>query len=118
MTRAAEGPPPPLAGDTLVAWAATEAFDNQPIRVARIDPAGGYAWNPTLTAIKTSATSTSRLAGALSSDGFAAYAWTDGETLRDLEAQNLQLDGTLGTPPVFADGFETGTTGNWSSAVP
>ena len=117
-TRAAEGPPPPLAGDTLVAWAATEAFDNQPIRVARIDPAGGYAWNPTLTAIKTSATSTSRLAGALSSDGFAAYAWTDGETLRDLEAQNLQLDGTLGTPPVFADGFETGTTGNWSSAVP
>ena len=33
----------------------------------------------------------------------------DGETLRDLEAQNLQLDGTLGTPSVFADGFESGT---------
>lgn len=118
VTRAAEGPPPPLAGDTLVAWAATEAFDNQPIRVARIDPAGGYAWNPTLTAIKTSATSTSRLAGALSSDGFAAYAWTDGETLRDLKAQNLHLDGTIGVTPFFADGFESGGTAIWSLAVP
>ena len=118
VTRAADGPPPPLAGDTLVAWAATEAFDNQPIRVARIDPAGGYAWNPTLTAIKTSSTSTSRLAGALSTQGYAAYAWTDGESLRDLKAQNLQFDGTLGMPPLFADGFEGGTSANWSAVVP
>ncbi len=116
--RAAAGPPPPLAGDSLVAWAATEAFDNQPIRVARVDPTGAYAWNPTISAIKTSATSTSRLAGALSSDGYAAYAWTDGETLRDLKAQNLQFDGTLGTPPLFADGFESNGTLNWSLTVP
>ena len=113
---------PPLqvplgANDTLIAWA-EGSFDNQPIRVARIDPAGGYAWNPTTANLKTSATSTGRLAGALSTDGFAAYAWTDGETLRDLKAQNLNLDGSLGTAPLFADGFEGGTTGSWSAAVP
>lgn len=110
---------PTLAGsDALVAWAATEAVDNQPIRVARIDSAGAYAWDPTTVAIKTSATGTSRLAGALSSDGFAAFAWTDGETLRDLEAQNLQFDGFVGTPPLFADGFESGDTSGWTSSAP
>jgi hypothetical protein len=112
------GPVPPLPEDSLVAWAATEDFDNQPIRVARIDSVGAHAWDPTTVAIKTSATSTSRLAAALSSDGFAAFAWTDGESLRDLEAQNLQFDGTVGTPPLFADGFEAGTTAAWSAAVP
>ena len=44
---------------------------------------------------------------AFGSDGFAAYAWTDGETLRDLKAQNLHFDGTLGVTPFFADGFES-----------
>ena len=75
-------------------------------------------WNPPIGALKTSATSTSRLAGALGSAGFAAYAWTDGESARDLKAQNLNFDGTLGVPAIFADGFETGTTTNWSLAVP
>ena len=117
-TRAAGEGPPTLGGDTLVAWAGTVAFDNQPIRTARVDPAGSLVWNPAIGALKTSATSTSRLAGALSSAGFAAYAWTDGESARDLKAQNLNFDGTLGVAAIFADGFETGTTGNWSLAVP
>ena len=60
----------------------------------------------------------SRLAGALSSDGFAAFAWTDGDATRDLKAQNLNLDGTLGATPFFADSFETGTAGAWSGTVP
>ena len=118
VTLAAEGPPPPLAGDTLVAWAATETFDDQPIRVARIDPAGAFAWNPTISPVKTAASSTSRLAGALSSDGFTAYAWTDGEGARDLRAQNLNLDGTLGVLPFFGDGFESNGTLQWSLTVP
>jgi hypothetical protein len=110
--------PPPVPRDTLVAWAATLAFDNQPIRVARIDPAGGFVWNPMIGEIKSSATSTSRLTGALGSDGFAAFAWTDGESLRNLEAQNLRFDGTLGVTPFFADGFESGGSTNWSATVP
>ena len=102
----------------LVAWAETVAFDDQPIRAARVDATGGLVWAPPVTTLKSSATSTSRLAAATSSDGFAAFAWTDGEALRDLEAQNLNLDGTLGTWPFFADGFETGGTTAWSATFP
>jgi hypothetical protein len=36
--------------------------------------------------------------------GFAVYAWTDGETPRDLLAQNLNTDGRLG-PRIFGHGF-------------
>lgn len=106
------------AGDALVAWAETAAFDNQPIRVARVDPTGGLVWNPPMPLLKSSATSTSRLACALSTDLFAACAWTDGEGARDLKAQNIHFDGTLGVPAIFSDGFEIGTTANWSLAVP
>ena len=108
----------PAASDVLVAWAETLAFDNQPIRAARLDPAGNFVWVPSLRTLKSVATSTSRLAAASSSDGFAAFAWTDGDTLRDLKAQNVNLDGTLGAPPLFADGFESGDTSAWSLTVP
>ena len=110
---AAEGEGKLAERDTLVAWAGTVAFDNQPIRTARVDPAGNLVWKPASGALKTSATSPSRLAGALSSAGFAAYAWTDGESARDLKAQNLNFDGTLGVAAIFADGFECGATLNW-----
>lgn len=109
---------PPVKGDTLLAWVETTAFDNQPIRVARIDPFGAYAWVDNQRDLKTRATSTSRLTGVHSAGGFSAFAWTDGESARDLAAQNLYWYGTLGTFPFFADGFDTGDTTAWSAAVP
>ena len=81
-------------------------------------PTGSLVWAAPISTLKTSATSTSRLAARTSSDGFAAFAWTDGESARDLKAQNLNLDGTLGAWPFFADGFETGGTAAWSATVP
>ena len=114
------GPPPLLGSDVFVAWAEAINVDNQRILAARVDPTGSFVWTPSIVDVKSllAATSTSRLAGALSSDGFAAFAWTDGDATRDLKAQNLNLDGTLGATPFFADGFETGTPGNWSGTVP
>lgn len=114
---ATEGPPV-VAGDTLLAWVETTAFDNQPIEVARIDPFGAYTWAGGIVDLKTRARGTSRLTGAQSVAGFAAFSWTDGDTQRDLAAQNLYWDGTLGTTPFFADGFETGDTAGWSASVP
>lgn len=115
LTGAAEGG---TGSHAIVAWAETIAFDHQPIRAARIDGTGSLVWASPFTTLKSSATSTSRLAAATSSDGFAAFAWTDGESARNLEAQNLNLDGALGALPLFADGFETADTSAWSSTVP
>ncbi|HEX4954596.1 MAG TPA: hypothetical protein VF017_14485 [Thermoanaerobaculia bacterium] len=106
-----------LGAEPVVAWAQTEVFDDQPIRAARLDTTGALVWTPGIASVKTGNSGTSRLAGTVSSGGFAIYAWTDGETPRDLLAQNLRPDGTLGTL-LFADGFETGDTGGWSLTVP
>jgi hypothetical protein len=105
-------------GDTLVAWDTTIAFDHQTIRAIRVDGAGDTVWAPGFVDVKSSSTSTSRLAAAAGTRGFAAFAWTDGESARDLEAQNLRFDGTLGLPLLFSDGFETGTTAAWSVTLP
>jgi hypothetical protein len=104
-------------GDVFVAWAETVAFDHQPIRAARVSAAGAFVWEPAIVTLKSSGTSTSRLSAATSSDGFAAFSWTDSESARDLEAQNLNLDGTLGLP-LFVDGFESSDTSAWSTTVP
>ncbi len=103
--------------EPVVAWAQATAFDNQPIHAARYDVAGNPVWSPATVDVKTGATGTSRLAGTMSTDGFAIYAWTDGESARDLLAQNLNPDGSLGTG-IFADGFESGDTAAWSQTVP
>jgi hypothetical protein len=104
----------PTPDGALAAWAETDAFDDQPIRAARLDTAGDFVWDPAIVAVKTADTGTSRLAAAPSALGFAIYAWTDGQTDGDVHGQNLNLDGTLG-PILFADGFESGDTSAWSA---
>ncbi|MEO8276216.1 MAG: hypothetical protein ABI639_08340 [Thermoanaerobaculia bacterium] len=115
-------PGPALAGpapsDAIAVWAETVAFDDQPIRAERIDPAGTAVWIPALRSIKTSSGGTSRLADAASAEGFHALVWTDGESAGDLKAQNLNGDGSLGAAALFADGYESGNTGEWSAHVP
>ena len=105
-------------GGAMVAWAETLGFDDQPIRAARLDAAGAYVWDPAFVDLKTSPTGTLRLAAATSTDGFGIFAWSDTEVAWDLKAQNLNLDGTLGVPGLFADGFESGDTSAWTATVP
>jgi hypothetical protein len=93
-----------MPGGALVAWAQVEAFDDQPIRAARLDSAGAFVWPGQVVIIKSANTGTARLAAASSTLGFAMFVWTDGETPRDLHAQNLNPDGRLG-PSIFGDGF-------------
>jgi len=108
----------PAPGGATVAWAQTLAFDDQPIRAARVDAAGAFVWTPSIVDVKSSATGTSRLAAIGSAWPFDVLAWTDGESDRDLAAQNLNPDGTLGDTTLFVDRFESGDTGAWSATVP
>ena len=107
-----------LGDGALVSWIDSINFGNDPIRGARVDAAGDFVWTPPLTDLATGATGSSRLASALSSAGFGVYVWSDGETgSADILAQNLNPDGSLGVPLIFADGFESGDATAWSSVV-
>ncbi|MCP3960799.1 MAG: hypothetical protein GY719_23390 [bacterium] len=104
----------PSGGGATVAWAETVAFGNQPIHATRVDGDGDFVWSPAIVDLATSATGTSRLAAASSQQGFGIFAWSDGATgTRDVLAQNLNADGTLGANQIFADGFESGDTSAW-----
>ncbi len=102
----------PLQGGFLAAWASDDSPNPMPIHVARINADGSYAFPGNVVDIKTAPTDTSRLTGALSANGYAAYTWTDNDAAGqgDVKAQNIQFDGTLGNPPpsdrIFADGFD------------
>lgn len=108
----------PYADGALVAW--SDGTSIGPIRATRVDGAGDFVWLGSFADLKTSTTGTSRLEGALSSQGFAAFAWSDGDfSTADILAQNLNGDGSLGPfGPIFMDGFESGDTTAWSATVP
>jgi len=108
----------PAPGGALVAWSETLGFDQEPIHAARLDADGAYVWNPAFVDLKVLATGTLRMAATIVSDGSGVFVWSDGESTWDLKGQNLNLDGTLGVPGLFADGFESGDTSAWSAAVP
>jgi hypothetical protein len=101
----------PQPGGFLAAWTSNDTGP-MPIHVALIEADGSYGFPGDIVDIKTAPTDTSRLTGATSTDGYAAYAWTDaGESFSgDLKAQNINLDGTLGTGApadrIFANGFD------------
>jgi len=102
----------PAPGGFVASWVtgAIPAAD-QPITAARIDAAGNYAWSMQDVDVKTSGY-TGRTVGAVSTNGFMAYAWQDGDDdagVSTIRAQNLNLDGTLGpvgTDVIFKDGFD------------
>ncbi len=93
----------------IAAWVTgnTSVADRR-IAAMRLDNAGNFAW-PQPLRLKTSATSTSRLAGANSAAGFAAFTWSDGTgndaASYDIHAQDLPWNG-FGTDAIFADGFD------------
>ena len=107
-----------LDGGAVAAWIDSVSFGNDPIRASRRDGAGDPVWDPTLVDLKSSATGSSRLASATSTAAFGMYVWSDGTRDADILAQNLNPDGSLGPPLLFADGFESGDTSAWTTAVP
>lgn len=98
-----------LAGRAVVAWAEGGFPAPMPIRATALDAAGATAWLPAVADLKTAASDGARLVAALSTAGFAAFAWQDAAASfeGDILAQNLNADGSLGSgDALFADGFE------------
>jgi hypothetical protein len=93
----------------IAAWVTgNTSVTDQRISTLRLDNAGNFAW-PQPVALKTSATTTSRLAGAISTSGYAAFTWGDApdnsSAGRDIRAQKLPFDGVF-NDTIFADGFD------------
>jgi hypothetical protein len=102
---------PVAGGGLLAAWASDDAPNPMPIHVARLDTAGNYVWATQVVDITTEPNDVGRLTGALSSAGYAAYAWTANAAsfAGDIHAQNINPDGTLGIEAldrIFASGFD------------
>lgn len=101
----------PAPGGMLAAWSSGGVPDPMPIHVARLASDGSYVWPGEIVDISTEPNDIGRLTGALSSEGYAAYAWTaDASSFEgDIHAQNINMDGSLGPASVdtiFADGFD------------
>lgn len=103
----------PADGGALFSWASDSWPQPMPVQVARLDAAGDYVWASQTVAIKTGATDTARMAGAMSMQPFAAWVWqddADGGAGGSIKAQNIDFDGNLGAPAavdlIFADGFD------------
>ena len=102
---------PVAGGGMYAAWASNDAPNPMPIHVARLDVDGNYVWASQTVDITTEPNDVARLTGALSAQGYAAYAWTAaaGSSPGDIHAQNINPDGTLGVEindRIFADGFD------------
>ena len=101
----------PAPGGFLATWVTgnTSATENS-ISTVRLDADGNLPWSQAAH-IKTSATHTSRLAGATSTQGYAAFTWSDAPdnqgSTQDVRAQNLHYDGSFGDGDLlFRDGFD------------
>jgi hypothetical protein len=102
---------PVTGGGMLAAWASNDAPNPMPVHVARLAVDGSYVWAGNVVDITTEPNDIARLTGALSSQGYAAYAWTAsaGSFAGDIHAQNINFDGTLGVEVndvIFSDGFD------------
>ncbi len=108
-----------VMGDgALVSWIHSPSFGNDPIYAIRVDGDGAFVWGPPIAELCILPTHSSRLVGVMGSEGFAAYAWSDGDP-GDIYAANLNGDGSLGyTALVFSDGFESGDMTRWTVSTP
>lgn len=93
----------------IAAWVTgNTSVADQRISTLRLDNVGDFAW-PEPVRLKTSPTSTSRLAGANSTQGYAAFTWSDGSgnesATYDIRAQNLPWNGVF-DDTIFSDGFD------------
>jgi hypothetical protein len=103
---------PVAGGGMLAAWASDDAPNPMPIHVARLAADGSYVWPAQVLDVSTEPNDVGRLTGALSTYGYAAYAWTANAASfsGDIHAQNINPDGTLGIEVldrIFSDGFDS-----------
>jgi hypothetical protein len=102
---------PAEGGGVLVAWASDDAPNAMPIHVARLDPDGDYVWPTETVELSTEPNDIGRLTGAMSTSGYATFAWTANASsfAGDIHAQNVNMDGSLGNgvdDTIFRDGFD------------
>lgn len=99
----------PAPDGFVAAWVTgnTSVADN-PVAVQRIDADGAVLW-PRAVPLKRSATRSSWLAGAASSEGYVAFTWSDApgndNSQQQVRAQNLRYNGAPGDT-LFRDGLE------------
>jgi len=102
----------PAPGGFVAGWI-TGAYPaaNNPISVARVNADGSYAW-PSQNVVVKSDHGTSRTGVTAGADGELVYVWTDitdGSGAGQIQAQRLNLDGSLGGSSddhIFVDGFD------------
>ena len=102
---------PVSGGGMLAAWSSDDFPDPTPLHAARLDVDGNYVWPSETVDFSIEPNDTGRLTGAVSSDGYAAYAWTASAAsfAGDIHAQNVNMDGCLGLEfddRIFSSGFE------------
>jgi hypothetical protein len=97
-------------GGAVFAWAVGSVPDPVAFYASRRDAAGAAVWPSAAVAFKTAPTNASRLQGALSTDGYAAYVWEDAPGPGAIKGQSVLMDGTLGSPPVAAESGGEGVT--------
>ncbi len=102
---------PVTGGGMVAAWSSDDAPNPTPLHAARLDTDGNYVWASQIVDFSTEPNDTERLTGAVSTDGYFAYAWTANAAsfAGDIHAQNVNADGTLGVvvdDTVFANGFD------------
>jgi hypothetical protein len=102
---------PVSGGGMIAAWSSDDFPDPTPLHAARLDVDGNYVWPGQVVDFSTEPDDTGRLTGAVSIDGYAAYAWTAAAASfeGDIHAQNVNPDGTLGVAVndvIFDNGFD------------
>jgi hypothetical protein len=98
-------------GGMLAAWSSNDFPNPTPLHAARLDLDGNYVWPSEVVDFSTEPSDTGRLTGAISEDGYAAYAWTANAATfaGDIHAQNVNMDGCLGAviaDRIFSSDFE------------
>jgi len=100
----------PTADGFVASWVtgAFPAADN-PITAARMDSDGNFVWPSQTVAVK-NLHGTARTGVTAAADGALVYVWTDttgGDGTGQIQAQRLNLDGSLGgSDRIFEDGFD------------
>ncbi|HJU38424.1 MAG TPA: hypothetical protein VJ724_02550, partial [Tahibacter sp.] len=85
---------PVAGGGMIAAWSSGDFPDATPLHAARLDVDGNYVWPSETIDFSTEASDSGRLTGALSTESYAAYAWTAGASTGsgDVHAQNINFD--------------------------
>jgi len=94
----------PMDFGAVFAWALDTYPNPMRIDAARLHVTGDFVWDEQVVALKTAESSNTRMRGALSAQGYAAYAWADGpggSSPERILGQNVTPAGQLGTaePP-------------------